>query len=349
MPEQQVPKQQTQITESQMSQAIIRAFTELEGKPPTKDQVALLIAQNNLETGHRKYMWNWNVGNISHVPGDGFDYWQGMDWLYDYFPDSSGVTQRQKRKVSKVYRAYPDLETGVKDYLHFLKRKSGGAIWNKILEGNPVDFSKELKKQNYYTADEKDYTNGIVAGVNAYNKNNSYEQALSNAAPTSAPVTNAPVANKLDQIENLLQKFWGAIASQETSKRFLIKKAYKDNLLPNELLIKINSTDFDTSIEFARILCTALDEDLYTDGAIHTDRNDVEVSCTVYGPRELSKNAALQLCNALAEVFEEATQKIGGCKINTIISPDKKSNYQELDIKLAQICYNNFHLKFIKE
>jgi hypothetical protein len=338
MPEQQVPKQQTQISESQMSQAIIKAFTELEGKSPTKDQVALLIAQNNLETGHRKYMWNWNVGNISHVSGDGFNYWQGMDWLYDYFPDSSGVTQRQKRKVSKVYRAYPDLEAGVKDYLHFLKKKSGGAIWNKILEGNPVNFSKELKRQNYYTADEKDYTNGIVAGVNAYNKNNSYEQAVSNtASPT----------NKLDQIENLLQKFWGAIASQEASEHFIIKKAYKNNLLPNELLIQIKSADFDTSIEFARILCAALDEDLYTDGSIYTDKNNVEISCTIYGPRELSTNAVFQLCNALSEVFEEATQKIGGCKVNTVISSNKKSIYEELNIKLAQICYNNFHLKFV--
>jgi hypothetical protein len=343
MPEQQIPKQQTQINETEMSQAIIRAFTELEGKPPTKDQVALLIAQNNLETGHRKYMWNWNVGNISHVPGDGFNYWQGMDWLYDYFPDSSGITQRQKRKVSKMYRAYPDLESGVKDYLQFLKRKSKGAIWDKILEGNPVDFSRELKKQNYYTADEKDYTNGIVAGVNAYVKNNSYEQAMSNHVQPDT------TTNNLGYIENMLQKLWQAIASQEVSRHYMVKQAYKNNLLPNDLLIKIETDDLDTSIEFARILCAALDEDLCSDGTIHTDKNNVEIACTVYGPKELSIDATLQLCDVLSETFEEATQKIGGCQVNTIISTNRKSNYQELDISLAQRSYNNFHLRFIEE
>lgn len=343
MPEQQVPKQQTQINEIDMSQAIIRAFQALEGKVPTKEQVALLIAQNNLETDNRKYMWNWNVGNISYTPGDGFNYWQGMDWLYDYFKDSSGITQREKKKVTKFYRAYPNLEAGVQDYLQFLKRKSSGTIWAKVLAGDPVNFSKELKRQNYYTADEKDYTSGIVSRVNEYNKNSSYEQAVTRAP---APLN---TEDKITQIETMLHSLWDALADKEISERYFIKNAYKNNLLANDLLIKIEANDFDTSIEFARILCLALDEELYTNGFISTDRENVEVSCTIHGPRQLSINATLQLCDALSEAFEVATTKIGRYKIKTIISINQQSNYQELDIKLAQICYNNFHLRFIKE
>src|SRR5271166_5657081 len=112
-----------------MAQAIIAAWTVMFRTAPSKEQVSMILAQNNLETGHRKSMWNYNVGNITHTKGDGFDYWQGLDWLYDYFKDSSGITQKQKKTVTLKYRAYPDLKTGVKDYLKFLRSKHYADAW----------------------------------------------------------------------------------------------------------------------------------------------------------------------------------------------------------------------------
>lgn len=199
MAEEKVQKVQTLITEPQMVQALISEFSKLEGKPPIKAQLALLIAQNNLETGHRKSMWNWNVGNITHKPGDGFDYWEGLDWLYVSMPNASGFTEEQKKTVKLKYRVYPDLQAGVRDYLSLLKRVKGGSVWKKILEGNPTEFSKALKAANYYTAHEQDtvdpvtgkkthgYTSGILAGVNGFNKRDSYEQAV-NGNVSQAPV-----------------------------------------------------------------------------------------------------------------------------------------------------------------
>jgi hypothetical protein len=151
----------------------------------------------------------------------------------------------------------------------------------------------------------------------------------------------------LSRIDSLLDKFWHAFAEQQLHDRFIKKCAYKKTFIPHNILIKVQSNDLDNSIEFARILCAAIDEELYSDAYIYTDRNNVEVETTIYGPNQLSTQAVLELCNILSEKFEVATKKIGSCRINTIICPNKKSNYQELDIKLAQACYNRFHLKFI--
>ncbi len=216
MVNQQVTKKNTPITEAQISRALMDAARELFGVQLTKPQLALLVAQNNLETGNRKYMWNWNVGNITHVAGDGFDYWSGLDWLYDAMPDASGITREQKKTIKLQYRAYPDLETGAKDYLKLLKGKANGAIWKKILEADPAGFSKELKKNRYYTAHEEDYTKGIVGQVNAYNKRTSYEDAVSGKTDTPSKDS----TGLLGKIDQLLNHFLKAVAEmQQTNLR----------------------------------------------------------------------------------------------------------------------------------
>lgn len=347
MAEQEVKKTNTPVSEAEMSRAILDAAKELFGITLNKNQLSLIIAQNNLETGSRKYMWNYNVGNITHVPGDGFNYWTGLDWLYDYMPDASGFTKEQKRTIKLKYRAYPSLEAGVKDYLSFLKRKGHGAIWEKILAADPVAFSKELKKNKYYTAHEEDYTKGIVSQMNAYNKRNSYENAVAgNFNNSNANTQQKP--SMLSRLDQLLNSLMSALASTDSKQNFIKKSLYKNYLLPNQYLIQIHSQATEDSIEFARILSLALDEELQADAGTHVHKNNVEVECTVYGPKTLSTQALAQLCDALSDTFEKATQKIGGCKVNLVICPNKISDYQELDIKMAQTYYNLFHFKFIK-
>ena len=84
---------------------------------------------------------------------------------------------------------------------------------------NSWKFSKALKDTKYYEADEKDYTRGMVAGVAAFNKRKSYEDALAGnfpAATPSAPIAAAPVKKDfLGQIGQLLERFLSAIAESE--------------------------------------------------------------------------------------------------------------------------------------
>jgi hypothetical protein len=351
MVEQEVKKINTPVSEAEMSRALLDAAKELFGITLNKNQLSLIVAQNNLETGSRKYMWNYNVGNITHVPGDGFNYWSGLDWLYDYMPDASGFTKEQKRTIKLKYRAYPSLEAGVKDYLSFLKRKGHGAIWDKILAADPVAFSKELKKNKYYTAHEEDYTKGIVSQMNAYNKRNSYENAVAgnfNSNPNPNSNNPQPKQNLLSRLDKLLNSLMSALASDDPKQSFIKKSLYKKYLLPNTYLIRIKAQETEDAVEFARILRLAINEELQGDAETYMQQDNVEVECTIHGPKSLSTQALVQLCDALSDTFEKATKKIGGCKVSSVICPNKISHYQELDIKMAQKYYNIFHFKFIK-
>lgn len=166
------------------------------------------------------------------------------------------------------------------------------------------------------------------------------------------PSSVAPSLNedRLSQIETILSVLQKAVAKDQVSKRHLTKLAHKQ-LLPNPLLIKVQSNDINTSIEFARILSLALEEEMSAGSTIHTDptADAVEVACIIHGPRQLSINATLQLCNAISEVFERATFKIGSCQVQTVICPNQTSNYQQLGIKEAITQYDIFHSQFIKE
>lgn len=172
-------------------------------------------------------------------------------------------------------------------------------------------------------------------------------QELAVGKSTSSPKSQAKPVDNLTQIETMLESLWKAVAEEEGSLHFQQKCAYKD-LLPNHLLIKIASDSLDTSLEFSRILCLALDEELFSDGIIHTDKENVQVSCTVYGPKQLSINATLQLCEVLSETFEAATIKIGSKRVRIEICPNQEADYQELDIKTGRMNFDRFHLQFIE-
>lgn len=344
-----VERVRTNISEPQMAQAIILAWRDLFKTTPTKDQVSMVLAQNNLETGHRKNMWNYNVGNITHTNNDGFDYWQGLDWLYDYFTGSSGITQKQKKNITLKYRAYPDLETGVKDYLKFLNSKHYAGAFQHILHPDPVAFSKALKNAGYYTADEASYTAGVKNLFNQANKSNSYELAMSGKIPTvnknRVPFNRPPAQSSgfLANLDGILNRFVEMLsAADETS----LKRLYKKALPSHDILIKISAPDYTSAVEFSRILCSALDEDLLSTSYIYTDGTEIEVECCIQGPAKECFAAVQQMTEAVAETFKDATIKIGGIIIKTECSMNKKSSYQPISLRTAGTNYRKFLLKF---
>jgi hypothetical protein len=193
MANQEVPKVNTPVSEAEMANALSQAARELFNIELTQPQLALLVAQNNLETASRKSTHNFNVGNITHS-NDSFDYFIGGDKT----KDKNGKWIPTKFK----FRSYPTLKDGVKDYISNIKNRGHGIVWNNILTGDPAAFSKALKKTRYYEADEKDYTEGLKAHVSNFNKN--YKAPPSNVAETT-----------IDKITNFVNKFLKAIASMD--------------------------------------------------------------------------------------------------------------------------------------
>jgi hypothetical protein len=117
----------------------------------------------------------------------------------------------------------------------------------------------------------------------------------------------------------------------------------------NKYLISIDSnSDVSAKLEFARILSIALKEEIDSHSNIFTNGSDVEIQTVINAEKNRGLEIIKEFCAALSNTFEYSTKSIGSIKIYTFVSPNIKSNYQELDIKLADINYRKFHLKFVK-
>jgi hypothetical protein len=375
-----VERVRTDVSEPQMAQAIISAWQQKFGGAPSKEQVAMVLAQNDLETGHRKSMWNYNVGNIT----------TGANGTFDYFDDLATDEQISPgvwKKMNLKYRAYPTLDAGVKDYLNLLSSGRYTKAWEHIKNPDPTSFSKALKEAGYYTANEAPYTKNLVSLFAKNSKSNSYELAMAGKVnPPDPKGTTTMVAQKdgpsdkddvfkqylsrikgkeMDiyqeladkkkpavpassspapaQMNSVLDNYLQMIAASEKTNR----KLYKKYLPSNNAVIRIASINYVDAVEFARVLCSVLDEELVARAFTHTDGKNVEVECIIPGPAEICFEAVEQLTFATKEAFKKATTKIGGIEIKTKLVTNKKSHRDQIDLKVAETQHRKFLLKFI--
>ena len=126
-----------------------------------------------------------------------------------------------------------------------------------------------------------------------------------------------------------------------------LKRLYKKALPSHDILIKIAAPDYTSAVEFSRILCSALDEDLLSTSYVYTDGQDVEVECCIQGPSKECFAAVYQMVQAIADTFRDATTKIGGITVKTDCSMNKKSSYQPISVRTAGTNYRKFLLKFV--
>lgn len=337
----QVPKTNTPVSDAQMAQAIINVWHRLFGTAASKEQVYMIMAQNAIETGgKREAMHNYNVGNII-VGNSDHDYFLGGDWMYT---DKSETT---KKTITQKFRAYNSLEDGVEDYLKLLSgSKRYAPAWQHIMHPDLKEYSKSLHDAGYYGAKEEVYTKGLLAQFNRFNKGDSYSVGLSGKSePPSSMVAQKETQSPTQSLDNFLQEFMNKLQIAATD--YNLKQLYKHALPNHDILIQIEASDHTNAVEFSRILCSALDEDLLSTSYPHTDGHLVEVECSISGPPAECLAAVKQMTEAVIETFKDATAKIGGVKIKSNVIMDKKSSYQSISPKTADTNYRKFLLKFI--
>jgi hypothetical protein len=331
MTDQQVPQKTTPVSEAELTAAFIDGAKRLWDITLTKPQLSVLVGHVNLETGSSGAGWsgsgvgnasmhNYNIGNIQWTPGCGRDYYVGGDRTRD--ANGNWVPTHYK------FRAYPSLASAVDEYLRNIHARGGGSVWRAIMQADPEQFAHALKQTHYYEADESEYAAGMNARVKAFNNRPSYENALAGNFPQPTQQSHTT------SIDDLLNQLLSALSSNQS--RYLKKKAIKQ-LLPNDYLIKVKTANITNAIEFARILCTAIDEEMLEEAVIHTNGYQVEVQTTIHGSKPLCTEAVLELSDALANAFEKhADVKIAIC-------PNKHSTYDELGISTAVQHYDLFH------
>jgi hypothetical protein len=250
-----------------------------------------------------------------------------------------------------------------------------GNLDTAIVEYNPVRhgaYSKKyldigikipaIQESRAYKANplfDKDKKGSITYGdmvhqVEINKRSPIYQRALANMqAATGYRASHVPsqMATKIKKhpspqtgLQGLLDHFLEMV--NMASPR-LNKKLYKEALPNHDILIEIKAPDYSSSIEFSRILCSALDEELLSTSYPHTDGHLVEVECCIPGPAKDCFATVKQLTEAIAETFKDATIKIGGITVETNCIMNKKSSYQSISLKTADTNYRTFLLKFI--
>lgn len=132
----------TRLTRNEAKSYLTSALKTVLGRKPTMNEIKMVVAQSDLETGGWSAMWNWNWGNSVATPGSA--------WFM--------IPSDTKHK----YRPFNNAKEGALYYVNLLKRRFGSA-WNLLGSGNTTAFAEALKKNKYFEAPTEVYAKGLAA------------------------------------------------------------------------------------------------------------------------------------------------------------------------------------------
>ncbi len=215
-----VPPKRTVVSLRDYARAVLRAWRVVDEGTPEKRAVGVLWAQYMIETGGRA-CWNWNIGNVKHVEGDGHDYhelrgvWEGVplhvarDLIargLAKLDDDEGHKKMVAPRVAVVFepphpatrfRAYLNLGQAMASHLAFLKRRFILA-WDEVVNGSPREFAKKLKagrdgiegtNDDYFTASSKAYADGMMRHFAVFLAADAYDLELRSLLDTNVTPT----------------------------------------------------------------------------------------------------------------------------------------------------------------
>lgn len=118
------------------------------------------------------------------------------------------------------------------------------------------------------------------------------------------PKKQEPVVPETKQEETVTASVDGPITS-------IVKRALLRKILPKtQSIIKINGLDFDYKVQFARVLSSALRQEIDADCSVRHNGNDIEIQAETYGSKITSLPAIFGISKYLSNEFLNIT-KIG--------------------------------------
>lgn len=197
----------TVITLRDYAAAVIRAWRSVDPGPCTKGAVACLWGQYMIETGGAA-CWNYNVGNVKHIAGDGHDFhmlagvWEGVSPAQAEALIASGQAVRDASadhakavgpgRVSVLFqpphpatwfRAFPDLPSAMRDHLRVIAKRFSVA-WPAVIVGDVRLFAIMLRSRGYFTASADAYEAGMRRPFNDAMVSTAYDDALADYLAT---------------------------------------------------------------------------------------------------------------------------------------------------------------------
>lgn len=190
-----VPTVQTKYTLNQLITGLVEGWYKKFGVIPEKKQIAVLYAQNALETGGTVSMWNNNIGNVKYVPTKGDETWEYMMLANVWEMINGKKVIFQPPHQATWFRSFPTLGDGVAHHMDFLRNYRYKKAWTAVEAGDPASFAHLLKVAGYYTASEADYIKLMNVYYNKFMKDTTFETAVAALKPKEVPLPADPNAN----------------------------------------------------------------------------------------------------------------------------------------------------------
>lgn len=180
----------TPLTEEEATYYLKTAWKNIYGEYPSVKSLALLWAQSLGETGRWKLLRCNNWGNIKRRKKDKTLKWTSYEagenltingkfghyMFYPYHPQTH-------------FAAWDDPLSGAEYYIRFVsQRKRYKKAWAQVIKGDPIAYTKELKKAGYFTADLDHYIKGMVALTNEFKRKADKLMAWEPPQPEPEPI-----------------------------------------------------------------------------------------------------------------------------------------------------------------
>ena len=140
----------TRLDGPQAASALRTAWTQVTGRPPSEQTVAILTAQWAHETGNGASMYNYNFGGIKGMGPSGLS-------VSQHTKEGFGASEHT---IVDRFRAYHTAEEGATDYVKLLTQRFPEAI-QSAQAGDPAGFVAGLKQRGYFTGDPVAYTRQV--------------------------------------------------------------------------------------------------------------------------------------------------------------------------------------------
>lgn len=174
-----VPTVRTQYSQVELTKALIEGWIDAFGTKPTKNAIAVLWAQNAIETGLTVSMWNNNIGNVKYVANRNDPPTVEYCMLKNTWEIVNGKRVTfQPPHPATWFRSFKTLKDGVRHHLAFLRNNRYRNAWPSVVAGDPAEFSRQLRKSGYYTAPEAAYIKAMNGYYNKFLRDKFYENAL---------------------------------------------------------------------------------------------------------------------------------------------------------------------------
>lgn len=183
-----------------------QAWKNVFGNYPSDSALAILWSQSALETGRYKQIYNWNWGNIKKrhaISGTSI-----KDDGHYFFMNATGENLWNQAKKKSEWKWFdpPHYQThfiahlnaleGAEHHIRFLsQRKRYLKAWQFLVAGDTREYSYELGRAGYYTANPETYTKGVMGLFNEFmrEKDNFYAYEPLKEEIDSSTVNKIPI------------------------------------------------------------------------------------------------------------------------------------------------------------